>query len=53
VHRAGRVTEAGSPLELRLGDRLFKWSVGALRQTYFLAIPRRMQHPDADRSAGE
>jgi len=53
VHRAGRVTEPGTPLELRLGDRLFSWSVGALRQGYFTAIPRRMQHPDVDRSAGE
>jgi len=53
VHRAGRVTEPGTPLELRLGDRLFSWSVGALRQSYFTAIPRRMQHPDVDRSAGE
>jgi len=53
VHRAGRVTEPGTPLELRLGERLFSWSVGALRQGYFTAIPRRMQHPDVDRSAGE
>jgi hypothetical protein len=47
------VTEPGTPLELRLGERLFSWSVGALRQGYFTAIPRRMQHPDVDRSAGE
>jgi phosphoribosylformylglycinamidine synthase len=53
VHRAGRVTEPGAALELRLGDRVFRWSVGALRQIYFMAIPRRMQHPDVDRSAGE
>ena len=53
VHRAGRVTAPGTTLELRLGDRLFSWFVGALRQTYFMAIPRRMQHPDVDRSAGE
>jgi hypothetical protein len=32
---------------------VFKWSIGALRRTYFAAIPRRMQHPDVDRSAGE
>jgi len=53
VHRVGQVTEPGATLELRLGGRVFSWSVGALRQTYFTAIPRRMQHPDVDRSAGE
>jgi hypothetical protein len=29
------------------------WEVDALRTTYFEAIPRRMQHADAERSAGE
>ena len=53
VHRAGQVTEPGAMLELRLAGRVFSWSVGALRQIYFTAIPRRMQHPDVDRSAGE
>ena len=51
--RAGRVGAADGRLELRAGDRLFTWGIGALRQTYFTAIPRRMQHPDVDRSAGE
>jgi phosphoribosylformylglycinamidine synthase len=53
AHRAGRVGRPDCPLELRLGNQLFSWGIGALRQTYFMAIPRRMQHPDVDRSAGE
>jgi phosphoribosylformylglycinamidine synthase len=53
AHHAGRVTEPDGALELRVGDRLFSWGISALRQTYFMAIPRRMQHPDVDRSAGE
>jgi hypothetical protein len=53
AHRAGRVGEAGATLELRAAARVFTWGIGALRQTYFTAIPRRMQHPDVDRSAGE
>jgi hypothetical protein len=53
AHRAGRVGEPDGTLELRVGNQLFSWSIGALRQTYFMAIPRRMQHPDVDRSAGE
>ena len=53
-----RIGPAGSAsrtatLELRVGGGLFTWSIGALRQTYFTAIPRRMRHPDVDRSAGE
>ncbi len=52
VHRAGRVGERGGALELRLGGRLFTWSIGALRRIYYTAIPRRMRHPDVDRSAG-
>jgi phosphoribosylformylglycinamidine synthase len=51
--RAGRVGEPGGTLELRVDGRVFSWGIGALRQTYFEAIPRRMQHPDVDRSAGE
>jgi len=31
---------------------VLRWAVGSLRQTYFTAIPRRMQHPDVDRAAG-
>jgi phosphoribosylformylglycinamidine synthase len=53
VQRAGRVLEPGAHLELRAAGRVFRWSIGALRQRYFTAIPRRMQHPDVDRSAGE
>jgi phosphoribosylformylglycinamidine (FGAM) synthase-like enzyme len=53
AHRAGRVGEAGATLELRAAARVFTWGIGALRQTYFTAIPRRMQHPDVDRSVGE
>ncbi|MGN6393105.1 MAG: phosphoribosylformylglycinamidine synthase subunit PurL [Gemmatimonadales bacterium] len=53
VQRAGRVLEPGGALELRAAGRVFSWSIGALRQRYFTAIPRRMQHPDVDRSAGE
>jgi phosphoribosylformylglycinamidine synthase subunit PurL len=53
AHRAGLVGESDGALELRVGGQLFRWSTGALRQTYFTAIPRRMQHPDVDRSAGE
>jgi phosphoribosylformylglycinamidine (FGAM) synthase-like enzyme len=49
---AGRVGAPGGPLELRVGGRLFSWSIGSLRQTYFEAIPRRMRQPDVDRSAG-
>ena len=53
VFRAGRVGPASSTLELRVGAGLFSWDITALRRTYFTAIPRRMQHPDVDRSAGE
>ncbi len=51
--RAGRVGEDSGELELRVGDSLFLWSTFTLRRIYFEAIPRRMQHPDVDRSAGE
>jgi phosphoribosylformylglycinamidine synthase subunit PurL len=50
--RAGRVGQPDGELELRVGSELFTWSIGALRLTYFTAIPRRMQQPDVDRSAG-
>ena len=53
LHRAGHVGQAGGALELRVGGRVFSWPISALRQIYFTAIPRRMQHPDVDRSAGE
>jgi phosphoribosylformylglycinamidine synthase len=52
VHRVGQVTEPDALLELRVGGRVLRWSVGSLRQIYFTAIPRRMQHPDVDRAAG-
>jgi phosphoribosylformylglycinamidine synthase len=50
--RAGRVGAPSGSLELRAGGRVFSWGIGTLRQTYFEAIPRRMQHADADRAAG-
>jgi phosphoribosylformylglycinamidine synthase len=52
VFRAGLVESAGT-LELQVGSQLFSWSTEALRRIYFDAIPRRMQHPDLDRAAGE
>jgi len=52
VFHAGRVQSAGA-LELQVGAHLFSWSTEALRRIYFDAIPRRMQHPDVDRAAGE
>jgi hypothetical protein len=52
AYRAGRVGEPDGALELRVGAEVFSWSIGALRRTYFTAVPRRMQHPDVDRSAG-
>jgi hypothetical protein len=51
LFRAGRT--GGATLELRAGARRLSWDVAALRRTYFEAIPRRMQHADAERSAGE
>jgi phosphoribosylformylglycinamidine synthase II len=52
IFRAGLVEGAGT-LELQVGPHLFSWSTDALRRIYFDAIPRRMQHPDVDRAAGE
>jgi phosphoribosylformylglycinamidine synthase len=52
VFHAGRVSSAGT-LELQVGPDLFSWSTEALRRIYLEAIPRRMQHTDADRAAGE
>jgi phosphoribosylformylglycinamidine synthase subunit PurL len=49
--RAGRV--GGRHLELRADHRVFSWNVTTLRKIYFEAIPRRMQHADAERSIGE
>ena len=53
VSRVGRVGKASGELELRVGGSVFSWSVPALRRIYLEAIPRRMQHPDVDRSVGE
>ena len=52
VFHAGRVQSAGA-LELQVGPHVFSWSTEALRRIYFDAIPRRMQHTDVDRAAGE
>jgi phosphoribosylformylglycinamidine synthase II len=52
VFRAGLVESAGT-LELQVDTQVFSWSTEALRRIYFDAIPRRMQHPDVDRAAGE
>jgi len=52
IFRAGVVQSAGT-LELQVGSQLFSWSTEALRRIYFDAIPRRMQHPDVDRTAEE
>ena len=51
IFRAGRT--GGARLELRAGSRVFSWILESLRKTYFEAIPRRMQHADAERWAGE
>ena len=51
LFRAG--STGGRSLELRAGSRVFSWALASLRKTYFEAIPRRMQHADAERSAGE
>jgi phosphoribosylformylglycinamidine synthase len=51
LFRAGRT--GGTRLELRAGSRVFTWVLESLRKTYYEAIPRRMQHADAERSAGE
>ena len=51
LFRAGRT--GGTRLELRAGSRVFSWVLESLRKTYYEAIPRRMQHADAERSAGE
>jgi phosphoribosylformylglycinamidine synthase len=52
IFRAGLVESAGT-LELQVGSHVFSWSTEALRRIYYDAIPRRMQHPDVDRAAGE
>ena len=52
IFRAGLVESAGT-LELQVGSHVFSWSTEALRRIYYDAIPRRMQHADVDRAAGE
>ena len=49
----GRVGRSAGTLELQVGPHLFSWSTEALRRIYYEAIPRRMQHADVDRTAGE
>jgi phosphoribosylformylglycinamidine synthase len=51
IFRAG--STGGPRLELRVGSRVLSWVLESLRKTYFEAIPRRMQHADAERSVGE
>jgi len=50
--RAGAVAALGGELQVQLGEQVLSWSIGALRETYFEAIPRRMQQADASRSNG-
>ena len=50
--RAGRVGRPSGDLRVSVGGQTLTWSVPALRKIYFEAIPRRMRHPDVDRSAG-
>ena len=52
VFRAGRVERASGDLTVDVAGQSLSWSIPALRKIYFEAIPRRMRHPDADRSAG-
>jgi phosphoribosylformylglycinamidine synthase len=49
---AGAVTAPGGQLQVHLGEQELSWSIVALRETYFEAIPRRMQQADASRSNG-
>jgi hypothetical protein len=50
--RAGAVAALGGQLRVQLGEQELSWSIVALRETYFGAIPRRMQQADASRSNG-
>jgi phosphoribosylformylglycinamidine synthase len=49
---AGRVERASGDIRVEAAGQSLRWSVPALRKIYFEAIPRRMRHPDVDRSAG-
>ena len=60
ARRARRAGLPGGPRRARprrwncgAGSGVFTLGYGALRKTYFEAIPRRMQHADAERSVGE
>ena len=48
---AGTVEARGGALTVQRWERSWTWSTQALRETYYEAIPRRMRHADADRSA--
>ena len=50
--RGGRVERASGDLTVVAAGQTFTWSIPALRKIYFEAIPRRLRHPDVDRSAG-
>jgi phosphoribosylformylglycinamidine synthase len=47
----GAVEVPGAALTVHRWERSWTWSAAALRETYYEAIPRRMRHADADRSA--
>ncbi len=49
---AGKVECASGDLRVSVAGQSLRWSVPALRKIYFEAIPRRMRHPDVDRSVG-
>ena len=53
VFRAGRVESAGGRWNSGWGPSCSLGAPKHLRRIYFEAIPRRMQHADVDRSAGE
>ncbi len=50
--RAGKVGRPSGDFRMTAGGETLTWSVPALRKIYFEAIPRRMRHPDVDRSVG-
>ncbi len=50
---AGSTGHPGGTLDIMTQEATFAWNVADLRDVYFDGIPRRMQHPDADRAAGE
>ncbi len=48
---AGTVGAANGELSIGVDGRRYAWPIAALRETYFNAIPRRMQHVDEDRAS--